>query len=322
MAAGLLHRAIDALAIWQEDRLRQAPEACRLAAPAPLRCFDPIGPPSSVPPREGLWCAPSPRPLRAGDRMSIRASPAHGWRRGTVLLVPPWKIASADLVSGYTRLLREAGWDVWLVCPPHHLERTDAGARSGDGFVTLDLARLRAIFEQCIVEIRTCAAMAARTGPVGLVGLSLGGLVGALAATAPERLEFAALVAPPHPPLVLGETGIGRRYRRRAALAGSAWPDAFALTAALAPLDPVLRTPTARRILVACGRYDAIAPPGGAARLARAWGVEPALYPRGHISLLFLCRAVRRDLARFARQAAPAHEGPTSLAVYLSRGPG
>jgi hypothetical protein len=35
-------------------------------------------------------------------------------------------------------------------------------------------------------------------------------------------------------------------------------------------------------------------------RLARAWGIEPSLYPRGHISVLFLCGAVRRDVARFA----------------------
>ena len=29
-------------------------------------------------------------------------------------------------------------------------------------------------------------------------------------------------------------------------------------------------------------------------------GLAPRLYPRGHISLLFLCRALRRDLAQFA----------------------
>jgi predicted alpha/beta hydrolase family esterase len=154
--------------------------------------------------------------------------------------------------------------------------------------------------EQFVLEIRSCAEMAARTGPVGLVGLSLGALAGALAATAPERLEFAALVAPPHLPLVLAESGVGRRYRRLAALAGSDWPGTEALAAALAPLDPALRNPTARRILVAGGTHDTIAPPAGPVRLARAWGIEPSLYSRGHISALFLCGALRRDVARFA----------------------
>jgi predicted alpha/beta hydrolase family esterase len=59
------------------------------------------------------------------------------------------------------------------------------------------------------------------------------------------------------------------------------------------------RRPTARRVLVAAGREDRIAPPADAIALARAWGVEPRLYGRGHLTLLFACRAVRRDVARF-----------------------
>jgi pimeloyl-ACP methyl ester carboxylesterase len=214
--------------------------------------------------------------------------------------VPPWKIGRPGLVSGYTRLLADAGYDVWLVCPPRHLERTPAGVRSGEGFVSLDLACLRATFEQLVVELRFCAAWAARRGKVGLVGLSLGGLAGAFAASAPERLEFAALVAPAHLS-VMTETGIGRRYRRLATLDGSTWPDEDALSAALAPFDPALRAPTARRLFIAGGVHDRIVTNAGPSALARAWGLAPRLYPRGHISLLFLCRALRRDLEEFAR---------------------
>ncbi|MFL5261831.1 MAG: hypothetical protein ACJ79L_05445 [Anaeromyxobacteraceae bacterium] len=308
MRPGLFHRSLDAFAVWTEDRLRRAPEACLVAPAAPLACFGPLAELPGTAPVEGPWSAPSPLPLDDGDRMGVRAMRARGPRRGTALLVPPWKIARPALVSGYAALLCRAGWDVWLVSPPHHLERTAAGKRSGEGFVSLDLARLRRVFEQLVLELRTCTALAAPSGPVALVGLSLGALAGALAATAPERLAFAALVAPPHLPAVMAETGIGRRYQRLAARAGTAWPGTDALSAALAPLDPGLRPPTAARVLVASGRYDAIAPPDGPARLARAWGAETALYPRGHISLLFLCRALRRDLAAFARGAAPARD--------------
>ncbi len=299
MALGLLHRSLDHLAVWSEDQVRRAPEPFRLAAPAPLSCFGPLPPLPGALPRGGSWSAPSPRPLDALDRLSVRSTPARAERRGTALLVPPWKIGSPGLVSGYTRLLAEAGFDVWLVCPPRHLERTQAGMRSGEDFVSLDLARLRATFEQLVVELRFCIACAARQGRVGLVGLSLGGLAGAFAATAPEPLDFAALVAPAHLSRVMAETGIGRRYRRLATLAGSPWPDEEALAAALSPFDPGLRTPTARRLFIAGGVHDRIVPSAGCA-LARAWGVHPRLYPRGHISLLFLCRALRRDLRRFA----------------------
>lgn len=300
MALGILHRSVDLFAVWTEDRLRLVPEPFRPAPPAPLCCFGPLPPVPDAPPRVGRWSAPSPRQVDPPDRLSVHATPARGERRGTVLLVPPWKIGSPGLVSGYTRLLSEVGYDVWLVCPPRHLERTPAGVRSGEGFVSLDIARLRATFEQFVTELRFCAAWAAGLGKVGLVGLSLGGLAGAFAATAPERLDFAALVAPAHLSLVMTETGIGRRYRRVATLAGSTWPDEEAISAALAPFDPGLRTPTARRLLVAGGMHDRIVPVAGPSALARAWDLRPRLYARGHISLLFMCRELRRDLAQFA----------------------
>ena len=300
MALGILHRSVDLFAVWTEDRLRRTPERFRLVAPAPLCCFGPLPPVPAEPLRAGSWSVPSPRPLHSADRLSVRCTPARGERRGTALLVPPWKIGSPGLVSGYTRLLADAGYDVWLVCPPRHLERAPAGARSGEGFVSLDLARLRATFEQFVVELRFCAAWAARQGKVGLLGLSLGGLAGAFAATAPEPLEFAALVAPARLSLVMTETGIGRRYRRLATLAGSTWPDEEVLAAALAPFDPSLRTPTARRLFIAGGVHDRIVPSAGPCALADAWDLRPRLYPRGHISLLFMCRELRRELQQFA----------------------
>jgi len=318
MALGFLHRSIDALAVWTEDFASLVPEPCRLAPATPLACFEPLPTLPKEPPREGAWSAPSPRPLSPGDRMSVHAMPAWCERRGTALLVPPWKIGSPDLVAGYTSLLREAGYDVWLVCPPHHLERTASGARSGEGFVSLDLTRLRAVFEQFVLELRVCAALAARSGEVGLVGLSLGGLAGALAVTGPERLDFAALVAPAHVGLVMSETGIGRRYRRFATLAGSSWPNEQDLAGALAPFDPAPRTCTARRLFIATGRYDRIVPIAGPASLARAWSVAPRLYPRGHISLLFLCSELRHDLLRFAMGAGAASRTRNEVVTWRS----
>ncbi len=305
MAFGLLHRSLDAFAVWTEDRLRREPEALRLAAAEPLRCFDPLPPLPAAPARESIWSAPSPRPLAPGDRLWVRVTPARGERRGTALLVPPWKIGRPELVKGYAALLSRAGWEVWLISPPRHLERTPAGARSGEGFVSLDLGQLRAVFEQLVVELRLCAALAAREGPVGLVGLSLGALAGALAATAPEHLDFAALVAPPTLAQVMTATGIGRRYQRLALRAGSRWPDEETLASVLAPFDPSPRQPTARRLLIAAGLHDRIVLGDGPCELARAWGTPPHVYPRGHLSLLFLCRALRRDLRAFVDGRGP-----------------
>jgi len=301
MALGLgpIHRSLDLLAIWAESQLRREPQLAEFSSRAELACFGPLPPLPPAPPLAGIWCAPSPRPLACDDQIVVHATPAGIGRRGTVLLVPPWKIARPGLVRGYRRLLARVGFDVWLVCPPHHLERAAPGTRSGEAFISLDLARFRATFEQFVVELRTCVALAAKRGPVGLIGLSLGGLIGAFAATSPERLDFVAVIAPAHLALTLAETGIGRRYRHLAALAGSALPDNSGIAEVLAPFDPGARAPTARNIFVAVGLHDRIVPAAGPLALARAWDVRPALYSRGHMSLLFFCRALRRDLVRF-----------------------
>ncbi len=237
------------------------------------------------------------------DRMRIHRAAARGPRQGTALLLPPWKLPRAWLLRGWMDLVARSGLDAWLVIPPLHLERAVPGGRSGQGFVSPDLGRLRALLERTVVEIRVVAAAARPRGPVGVVGLSLGALTGALAATAPEPLDFAALLAPPDLAWVAERTAIGRRLAHMARRGGAPLPPPAALRAALEPLSPRPRRPTARRLLVAAGLDDLIAGREAPEALARAWGVAPRLYPRGHLTLLFACQAVRRDLAAFLRNA-------------------
>jgi hypothetical protein len=215
-----------------------------------------------------------------------------------MVVVPPWKVGSPRLVTGFLRLAVRAGWDVWLAMPPHHAGRSIDGARTGEGFFSPDLGRIRAAFEQLVLELRLLLATAARAGgATGILGLSLGGLGAALAATGPERLDLLAMVAPPDLALSVAETPIGRRYRRLAQRAGTPVP--VEVAPLFEPFRPGARRPGTRRIFVAAGAFDRVVPPAGPVGLARAWGVEPRLYPRGHMTLLFACGALRRDLSRF-----------------------
>lgn len=297
----LLHRAIDALAMWTEDRRPRAADGFRPAADAPLDCFGPLPPLPDPPPQAGPWRAPSPRPAPGDGALMVVARPARGARRGTAILVPPWKVPSLAVVSGFARLAARAGLDVWTVVPPRHLARARPGTRSGEGFVSADVPALRAAFEQLVLELRVLVALAAaRGGETALVGISLGALGAALAATGPERVDRLALLAPPADlAAVFEETPIGRRYRRLAAGAGAPFAPGEGLARMLAPFRPDLRAPTAREVFLAVGSEDRIALTGGALALARAWATTPRLYARGHLTLLFGCRALRRDLARF-----------------------
>jgi pimeloyl-ACP methyl ester carboxylesterase len=299
--AAPLHRLVDAIAMWTEDRRRRPPVGFRPVGGAPLDCFGPLPPLPRPPPPAGGWSAPSPRPVDGDVSMSVFARPAKGLRRGTAILVPPWKVPRLGVVAGWARLLARTGFDVWTLVPPRHLHRAAPGVRNGEGFVSPDLRVLDAAFAQTVAELRVLAALArARGGETALVGLSLGALGAALAATAPERVDAAALIAPPADLAALfGQTPIGRRYLDLAARAGEPIPRGPALEAMLATFRADRRRPTARRVLVAIGSEDRIALPGGALALADAWSAELRVYPRGHLTLLFACRALRRDVARF-----------------------
>jgi pimeloyl-ACP methyl ester carboxylesterase len=275
---GAFHRLVDRLAMAFEDRVARRPVPWR---PGPDLPLDPSGPPLPLPP--------------------VRRTPARGERRGTAVLVPPWKIRTTAALRGWVRPLAEEGFEVWIPVPPLHLERTPPGERSGEGVLGPDLARTREALRTAVREVRGCLASAGEDGgQVVLVGLSLGGLVAAWAATGPERVDAAALVAPPADlAAVFRGTAIGRRYAALAGRAGAPVPDGEELDRRLAWLSPLHRAPTAGRLLVAGGLHDAIAL-GGAAALARSWNAPLREYRRGHLTLLLACAAVRRDVADFA----------------------
>jgi hypothetical protein len=302
-----LHRAIDLVAMWAEDRKALRPVPFRPAPTSPLDCFGPL-PACPVPPeRSGTWRLRSPRSagFDGGDRITVHVWRARGPSRGVAILVPPWQIDRVTLVSAYRRVLSRAGYEVWLAVPPHHLDRVRDGARSGEGFVTPDLPALRASFEQLVLELRLLATAArTRGGEVAMLGLSLGALATGLVATAPERLDAAALVGPPDLDAVFHRTPIGRRFRALAERAGTPAPPPELARPMLEPFRPGSRRPTARRLFLAGGRDDAIATNVGTLALAREWGATPRLYGRGHLTLLFACRELRRDLLAFL---APEH---------------
>jgi pimeloyl-ACP methyl ester carboxylesterase len=316
-----LHRAVDHLAMWSEDLRRLAPAPFVRAAGVPLDCFGPLPPLPASAPGADVWRARSPRPAPGDVSMIVFRTAPVGPSRGTVVLVPPWKLPRLTVLSGWRARLARAGLEVWTLVPPRHLERAAAGRRSGEGFVTPDLPALRAVFEQLVTELRLLVALARRDrgGEVSMVGLSLGGLAALLAATAPEPLDAAIAIAPPADlAAVFASTRIGRRYLRLARRAGAPAPPAAELEDLLAPFAPTRRRPTAGRVLVAVGAEDRIALPGPALALAATWGAEARSFPRGHLTLLFACDGVRREAVRLAldggRDPAPARSAPDAAA--------
>ncbi len=157
-----LHGVVDSLAMWSEDLRRRTPVPFVAAARDPLDCFGPLPPLPPPPGGAGAWEAPSPRPAPGDEVMRVEVTPALGPRRGTAVLVPPWKLPRLSILSGWTRLLARTGHEVWTLIPPRHMVRSPPGIRSGEAFVTPDVPALRRAVEQLVLEIRLLLAVARR----------------------------------------------------------------------------------------------------------------------------------------------------------------
>jgi len=210
-------------------------------------------------------------------------------RRGTIVLLHgftmgrPWLDAPVLLASHWWA----AGLDVALATLPFHGARTPANARfSGEHFAVPDVARLAEAVRRAVHETRALVAWLRETtgGPVGLLGLSLGGYVTALCAGLDEGLDFA---VPMVPPVCIGD--LAWRFFRRSRRVRDAEP-AFGYDELRrhyrlhSPLAHLLRIPRERCLIVA-GRGDRIVPPEHPHALWRHWG-EPRIhwYSGGHVS--------------------------------------
>jgi hypothetical protein len=174
-----------------------------------------------------------------------------------------------------------AGLDVALLTLPHHGARTPPGARfSGERFAVPHVARLGEAVREAIYEIRQVAHWLCEHGdgaPVGLLGLSLGGYLAALAAGLCDDFDFAIPIVPP---VCIGDLAwrfFSRTRHHRAggesALSHDELRRSFRVHSPLA--HPLRLAP--ERVMIVAGRGDRIVPPEHPAALFRHWG-EPRIH--------------------------------------------
>jgi hypothetical protein len=189
-------------------------------------------------------------------------------------------------------LHRELGLNLAFLTLPFHGSRNPAGPRSSPQLPSADVLDTIHGLSQAVWDVRQLLAhVRSRTKhPVGLMGLSLGGLVSALVASVDEPHAVLLLIPAVDLPS-LATDAIER--------AGIEVPDSEPLRAAeplYAPVSPLQLTPKVpkeRRFIVA-GTLDRFARPASqAVSLWRHWD-EPALhwYHGGHVSM-FWARGVQ-----------------------------
>jgi hypothetical protein len=198
----------------------------------------------------------------------------------------------------------ERGLDAALFTLPYHGARTPTESRfSGEHFAVPDVARLSEAVREAIYEIRRVVHWRREESgaPVGLLGLSLGGYLAALAGGLCDDLDF---VIPIVPPVCIGDLAwrffTQTRHYREGGPSRLSQEELRRAFRAHSPLAHPLRVPRDRTFIVA-GRGDRIVPPEHPAALWEHWG-EPAIhwFSGSHLAPFGRARIVRR-IARHLR---------------------
>lgn len=191
----------------------------------------------------------------------------HTWCGGSLLM---------EEQTFAVRALFRRGFDVALATLPFHGRRVPAQARfSGQIFPNRDLRRTNEGFGQAVADMRTLWQWLRREracGPVGMIGMSLGGFVTALMASLHQDLAFAVpVVAPASIADVLWHHGEGRPGRLEAEAAGFTLDDFRAIWAVHCPLSYPVRLPL-QRLLMVWGEADHVVPSVQQLALWEHWG--------------------------------------------------
>ena len=202
--------------------------------------------------------------------------------------------------------LADRGAVALFVKLPYYGERRGPG---GDRrFLSADVERSVASMRQGVLDVRRAVAYLAGLpevdpGRIGVAGISLGGIVGGLAAAVDPAISSAALL------LAGGDLGEilwtmpeGAKYRKLWLDAGKTRAELDALTRPLDPLTYAGRL-KGKRVLMVAGRVDETIPPSSALKLWEAAGRPPIRWlDCGHYSAGgFLLPEVRNAVEFLAR---------------------
>ncbi|MGH7723722.1 MAG: alpha/beta hydrolase [Candidatus Dormibacteria bacterium] len=246
---------------------------------------------------EGPSAGPGDHPGAAKLIATAHINPRAAPDAPMILVVHGYAVPMPFWDSLMARRLRARGAHSMLIDLPFHLRRRVPGRNSGDGYFGTDPARIRATVRQSVEDAAALVAWAREnvTPTVGVMGVSLGGLIAALLA-AQVRLDRAVVVAPLCDPPTTFLENMPHNLARRLGLtatSGGAWGEdrlqaRAMLEATLAPLvlrNLVPRTAAADITLVR-PELDLIVGPQPIADLAAAWGVEMWDYHHGHITIM------------------------------------
>jgi len=204
--------------------------------------------------------------------------------------------------------LADRGVAALFVKLPYYGERRPPGrGATAKRFLSADIERTVTSMRQAVVDVRRAACwLAARpavdSGRLGVAGISLGGIVSALAAEIdPAINQGAFLLAGGDLSAILWEMPESAPYRAAWLASGRTRDDLKTLTDPFDPLTYANRL-AGKRLLMIAGKVDEVVPPASTKLLWEAAGRPPIRwYDCGHYSAVgFLLPGIRQTVDFFA----------------------
>ncbi len=218
---------------------------------------------------------------------------AHGWREEGCFTFYYYLLGL---------LLARAGINCLFITQPYHGPRKPAGSAHGDLMLSADMERTINAFRQSISDIRALISWgrARYTGPVGMMGLSLGGFITLLTACVDDRIDFAIpIIASGNIIEGMWNSIAGRTIVRDFDRMGIA-PETVEKNWRI--ISPVYFRPKLPpdRIQLIPARYDMLIPAENVARLWEAWNHPECewLYS-GHVSIFLFPRKLVGTIVNF-----------------------
>lgn len=184
--------------------------------------------------------------------------------------------------------LNRVGLRMLLPRLPRHLERAPAGTFSGERFLSGNLLETIDALQQGAQELEGLVhgLLDHGLGPVGLVGMSLGGLTSIQLLAVEEKLAAALLLSPvPDAAYSVFDSVMGKSIRHDWQAGGMTRADLEAVFASLSPLYRRPLVPPHAVVLVG-GQEDEVVRLQDVERMGASWGSVVWAEPSGHLGLI------------------------------------
>ncbi len=239
------------------------------------------------------------RIFRARDDVHGKDAPCaiviHGWRESG---------AFASYYYLMCWLLARYGINCVMYNQPYHGPRTPRGSHDGDLMMSADMEQTVKAFRQSVCDVRSLLTWTSGnfSGPVGLVGLSLGGFISLLTACADDRPKFVIPVIAAGDLLEnIDKSIVGDTIARDLKAAGISLETVEKNWRVITPCSFKPKV-SPDNIYPIAGEFDMMIPIENVVSLQRKWGIERArVMPCGHIAIGMFGRTLVNEIADFIR---------------------